>query len=68
MKATDESRDQTTMFDEMVGASAALRTVLAGVDKVAPTDSTVLIRQSDGSSRRSVGEHSRSTDTRGDTT
>src|SRR5262245_60714168 len=62
MKAADESRDQTTMFDEMVGASAGLRTVLADVDKVAPTDSTVLISGETGTGKELVARaiHKRS--------
>jgi transcriptional regulator with GAF, ATPase, and Fis domain len=31
------------MYEEIVGTSTALRAVLPGVSKVAPTDSTVLI-------------------------
>jgi hypothetical protein len=31
------------MFDEIVGSSPALKSVLSGILKVAPTDSTVLI-------------------------
>jgi PAS domain S-box-containing protein len=34
---------QTSMFEEIIGSSAALRRVLVHVAKVAPTDSTVLI-------------------------
>jgi transcriptional regulator with GAF, ATPase, and Fis domain len=33
----------TTMFEEIVGRSAALKKVLALVQKVAPTDTSVLI-------------------------
>jgi PAS domain S-box-containing protein len=35
--------DETSMFEEIVGKSAALRDVLAQVETVAPTESTVLI-------------------------
>ncbi len=35
--------DRASMFEEIVGSSEALRTVLSRVGKVAPTDSTVLI-------------------------
>jgi transcriptional regulator with PAS, ATPase and Fis domain len=35
--------DRASMFEEIVGASPALRSVLARVAKVGPTDSTVLI-------------------------
>src|SRR5437899_8362120 len=35
---------RSSMFEEIVGSSAALRAILAQVSRVAPTDSTVLIR------------------------
>jgi transcriptional regulator with GAF, ATPase, and Fis domain len=38
-----EQIDQALMFEEIVGASPALRAVLSRVSKVAPTDSTVLL-------------------------
>src|SRR5260370_25493888 len=38
-----EQIDQVSMFEEIVGSSPALRTVLASIVKVAPTDSTVLV-------------------------
>jgi transcriptional regulator of aromatic amino acid metabolism len=38
-----EEIDQTSMFEQIVGVSQPLRTVLSQVSKVAPTDSTVLI-------------------------
>jgi PAS domain S-box-containing protein len=38
-----EQIDQVFMFEEIVGSSPALKTVLSGIVKVAPTDSTVLI-------------------------
>jgi len=41
--ALREEVDQASMFEEIVGPSAALRRVLSQVAKVAPTDSTVLI-------------------------
>jgi formate hydrogenlyase transcriptional activator len=41
--ALREEIDQTSMFEEIIGSSAALRRVLVHVAKVAPTDSTVLI-------------------------
>ena len=41
--ALREEIDHSSMFEEIVGSSAALRQVLAQVAKVAPTDSTVLI-------------------------
>jgi transcriptional regulator with GAF, ATPase, and Fis domain len=48
------------MFEEIVGASAALKTVLSHVSKVAPTDSTVLISSS-GQSSSAPGIRFRST-------
>jgi formate hydrogenlyase transcriptional activator len=41
--ALREEIDHASMFEEIVGSSEALRTVLWQVAKVAPTDSTVLI-------------------------
>ena len=41
--ALREEIDHSSMFEEIVGSSAALGRVLAEVAKVAPTDSTVLI-------------------------
>src|SRR5215471_4115639 len=41
--ALREEIDRASMFEEIVGSSEALRTVLRQVAKVAPTDSTVLI-------------------------
>jgi PAS domain S-box-containing protein len=41
--ALREQIDQTLMFEEIVGASPALRAVLSAVSHVAPTDSTVLL-------------------------
>src|SRR5262249_28647873 len=41
--ALREELDQTSMFEEIVGASPALQAVLARVAKVAPTASTVLL-------------------------
>ena len=41
--ALREDIDRTSMFEEIVGSSAALRRVLAHVEKVAGTDATVLI-------------------------
>lgn len=43
--ALREEIDQASMFEEIVGASAALKTVLSHVSKVAPTDSTVKDRE-----------------------
>jgi PAS domain S-box-containing protein len=39
--ALREQIDQVFMFNEIVGSSPALKTVLSGIVKVAPTDSTV---------------------------
>jgi formate hydrogenlyase transcriptional activator len=49
-------------FTEMVGASPALRAVLATVDQVAPTDSTVLISGETGTGKELIARavHSRS--------
>src|SRR5262244_3126708 len=41
--ALREEIDHASMFEEIVGSSEALRTVLRQVAKVAPTDSTVLV-------------------------
>jgi PAS domain S-box-containing protein len=41
--ALREEIDKTSMFEEIVGTSPALQTVLSRISKVAPTDSTVLI-------------------------
>src|SRR6185295_5381531 len=38
--ALREEIDETSMFEEIVGTSPALQTVLSGISKVAPTDST----------------------------
>src|SRR5262249_16681671 len=41
--ALREEVDRASMFEEIVGSSARLRSVLSGVARVAPTSSTVLI-------------------------
>ena len=41
--ALREEIDETSMFEEIVGTSSALRAVLSRIAKVAPSDSTVLI-------------------------
>src|SRR5262249_49217558 len=46
--------DQTSMFEEIVGTSAALQPVLARVAKVAGTDSTVLITGETGTGKELV--------------
>ena len=52
----------SSMFEEIVGASAALRDVLAQVAKVAPTDSTVLISGETGTGKELIARaiHKRS--------
>jgi transcriptional regulator with GAF, ATPase, and Fis domain len=42
------------MFDEIVGSSPALKTVLSGIVKVAPTDSTVLITGETGTGKELI--------------
>ncbi len=49
----DEIRDETN-FEEIVGGSAALRRVLAQVETVAPTDSTVLIYGETGTGKELI--------------
>ena len=44
----------TSMFEEIVGTSAALQSVLAQVAKVAPTDSTVLITGETGTGKELI--------------
>jgi len=60
--ALREQIDQTFMFEEIVGSSPALQTVLSSVVKVAPTDSTVLITGETGTGKeliaRAVHKHS----------
>jgi len=61
--ALREEIDQAFMFEEIVGASAALKIVLSHVSKVAPTDSTVLISGETGTGKeliaRAIHKHSR---------
>ncbi|HEY5060400.1 MAG TPA: sigma 54-interacting transcriptional regulator, partial [Gemmatimonadaceae bacterium] len=54
--------DKASMFEEIVGSSAPLRSVLAHVEKVAPTDSTVLITGETGTGKELVARaiHKRS--------
>jgi formate hydrogenlyase transcriptional activator len=60
--ALREEIDKTSMFEEVVGASPALKAVLAGVAKVAPTDSTVLITGETGTGKELIARtiHKRS--------
>jgi PAS domain S-box-containing protein len=61
--ALREEIDQAFMFEDIVGSSAALQTVLSSVVKVAPTDSTVLITGETGTGKeliaRAIHKHSR---------
>jgi formate hydrogenlyase transcriptional activator len=52
--ALREEIDKASMFEEIVGASAALNAVLARVSKVAATDSTVLINGETGTGKELV--------------
>jgi DNA-binding NtrC family response regulator/signal transduction histidine kinase len=54
--------DRTSMFEEIVGSSEALNTVLSRIAKVAPTDSTVLIAGETGTGKELIARavHKRS--------
>jgi len=60
--ALREEIDETSMFEEIVGTSSALQTVISGISRVAPTDSTVLITGETGTGKELVarGIHRRS--------
>jgi len=60
--ALREEIDQTAMFEEIVGSSPPLRRVLGQVEKVAPTDSTVLINGETGTGKELIARaiHKRS--------
>jgi len=60
--ALREEIDKTSMFEEIVGTSSPLRTVLSDVSKVAPTDSTVLITGETGTGKELIARaiHKRS--------
>jgi PAS domain S-box-containing protein len=60
--ALREEVDRSSMFEEIVGSSAPLRTVLSQVSKVAPTDSTVLISGETGTGKELIARaiHKRS--------
>jgi PAS domain S-box-containing protein len=60
--ALKEEIDQSSMFEEIVGVSPALRAVLSRVSKVAPTDSTVLITGETGTGKELIARavHKRS--------
>jgi formate hydrogenlyase transcriptional activator len=49
-----EEIDKASMFEEIVGTSPALQTVLSGVSKVARTDSTVLITGETGTGKELI--------------
>ncbi|PYM11380.1 MAG: Fis family transcriptional regulator [Candidatus Rokuibacteriota bacterium] len=53
---------RSSMFEEIVGSSDVLRTVLAQITKVAPTDSTVLIQGETGTGKELIARaiHNRS--------
>jgi PAS domain S-box-containing protein len=57
-----EEIDRSSMFEEIVGASPALRKVLSRVAKVAPTDSTVLLTGETGTGKELIARavHKRS--------
>jgi transcriptional regulator with GAF, ATPase, and Fis domain len=57
-----EEVDKASMFEEIVGESPALRSVLARLAKVAPTDSTVLITGETGTGKELIARaiHKRS--------
>lgn len=60
--ALREEFDHSLMFEEIVGSSQSLRTVLNAVDKVAATDSTVLILGETGTGKELIARaiHKRS--------
>jgi len=60
--ALREEIDRTSMFEEIVGSSDALRTVLRHVAKVAPVESTVLILGETGTGKELIARaiHKRS--------
>ncbi len=52
--ALREEIDKASMFEEIVGTSAALRTLVSRISKVAPTDSSVLITGETGTGKELV--------------
>jgi PAS domain S-box-containing protein len=52
--ALREEIDQASMFEEIVGTSPALQTLLSSISKVAPSDSTVLITGETGTGKELV--------------
>jgi formate hydrogenlyase transcriptional activator len=61
-RALQDEIVQKSIYEEIVGSSGALRTVLSAIDKVAPTDSTVLITGETGTGKELVAHaiHKRS--------
>ncbi len=61
--ALREEIDKASMFEEVVGSSRAIRQVLRRVEKVAPTDSTVLLLGETGTGKELIARaiHKRST-------
>jgi PAS domain S-box-containing protein len=60
--ALREEIDRSSMYEAIVGSSVALRRVLSQIDKVAPTDSTVLISGETGTGKELIASaiHKRS--------
>jgi PAS domain S-box-containing protein len=60
--AFKEEIDQSSMFEEIIGTSQPLRRVLAHVEKVAPTESTVLVTGETGTGKELIARaiHKRS--------
>src|SRR3984957_4060600 len=52
--ALREESDKASMFEEIVGTSSALKSVLSRISKVAPSDSTVLITGETGTGKELV--------------
>jgi len=52
--ALGQEVDEASMYNEIIGASAALRRVLSLVSKVAPTDATVLVTGETGTGKELV--------------
>jgi formate hydrogenlyase transcriptional activator len=60
--ALREEIDRSSMYEEIVGSSVALRTVISQIGKVAPTDSTVIIFGETGTGKELIASaiHKRS--------